>query len=75
VLRGWLCGAGLRTVAERAGVDHRTIRRYVLAAQSVCLDRDAGVEALTDEIVRPVRPNGHGATWQLSLARRADITG
>lgn len=27
VLRGWLDGAGLRTVAERAGVDRKTARR------------------------------------------------
>jgi hypothetical protein len=26
VLRGWLGGAGLRTVAEQAGVDRKTIR-------------------------------------------------
>jgi hypothetical protein len=82
VLRGWLGGGGLRTVAERAGVDRKTARRYVAAAQSVGLDRDAGVVALTDEligavvdIVRPVRPNGHGTAWALLLARRADITG
>ena len=82
VLRGWLGGAGLRTVAERAGVDRKTARRYVEAAQSVGLVRDAGVGALTDELlgavvelVRPVRPNGHGAAWALLLARRADITG
>ena len=29
VLRGWLAGAGLRTVAEQAGVDRKTARRYV----------------------------------------------
>jgi hypothetical protein len=29
VLRGWLEGAGLRKVAERAGVDRKTARRYV----------------------------------------------
>jgi hypothetical protein len=32
VLRGWLEGIGLRTVAERAGVDRKTARRYVHAA-------------------------------------------
>ncbi len=29
VLRGWLDGVGLRTVAARAGVDRKTARRYV----------------------------------------------
>jgi hypothetical protein len=31
VLRAWLAGAGLRRVAERAGVDRKTARRYVEA--------------------------------------------
>lgn len=34
VLRGWLEGAGLRKVAERAGVDRKTGRRYVTAGQA-----------------------------------------
>ena len=29
VLRAWLAGAGLRRVAEQAGVDRKTARRYV----------------------------------------------
>jgi transposase len=33
VLRGWLDGVGLRTVAARAGVDRKTARRYVQAVQ------------------------------------------
>jgi response regulator of citrate/malate metabolism len=32
VLRAWLAGAGLRKVAEQAGVDRRTARRYMEAA-------------------------------------------
>ena len=32
VLRAWLSGAGLRRVAEQAGVDRKTARRYVQAA-------------------------------------------
>ncbi|MFI7068643.1 IS21 family transposase [Kribbella sp. NPDC050124] len=74
VLRGWLEGAGLRKVAERAGVDRKTARRYVQAAEAEGLSREAGVEALTDEligavvaVVRPARPNGHGASWQVLL--------
>ena len=66
VLRGWQGGVGLRVVAERAGVDRKTARRYVLAAQAAGLERSAGVTAITDEIVgavvaavRPARPNGH----------------
>ena len=58
VLRGWLGGAGLRTVAERAGVDRKTARRYVEAAQAAGLTRDAGLEALTDELVGAVVDRG-----------------
>ena len=81
VLRGWLEGAGLRKVAERAGVDRKTARRYVAAAESAGLSRDAGVEALSDDLigsvvtaVRPARPNGHGGAWDLLLARQEQIT-
>jgi transposase len=80
VLRGWLEGAGLRKVAERAGVDRKTARRYVQAAEAEGLSRSAGVEALTDELigavvgaVRPARPNGHGASWQVLLEHEEQI--
>src|SRR5580698_3924641 len=69
-LRAWLSGAGLRTVAERAGVDRKTARRYVAAAVSAGLARDGGEGQLSDEllgvvagVVRPVRPGGHGSAW------------
>jgi len=81
VLRGWLEGAGLRTVAERAGVDRKPARRYVVAAEAEGLTRESGVEAVTDEligavltVVRPARPHGHGAAWELLLARQEQIT-
>lgn len=32
MLRAWLAGKGLRKVAEQAGVDRKTARRYVDAA-------------------------------------------
>ena len=80
VLRGWLDGVGLRVVAERAGVDRKTARRYVLAAEMAGLERSASVTAITDEIVgavvaavRPARPNGHGNAWEALLEREAEI--
>ena len=51
VLRAWLAGKGLRTVAGRAGVDRKTARRYVDAAVAAGLSRDGGEEQLTDELV------------------------
>jgi transposase len=75
VLRAWLRGLGLRQVASRAGVDRKTARRYVEAAQAAGLTRDGDLDAITDELVglvveavRPARPNGHGASWAALLA-------
>ncbi len=80
VLRGWLEGHGLREVGRRAGVDRKTARRYVEAAQAAGLVRDAGLGAVDDELVglvvdavRPARPNGHGAAWQEMEARHEQI--
>ena len=80
VLRAWLEGHGLRKVAERAGVDRKTARRYVAAAEAAGLVREAGVGAVTDELVgavveavRPARPNGHGASWELLLDHEEQI--
>ena len=82
VLRAWLEGHGLRKVAERAGVDRKTARRYVAAAEAAGLTRDAAVEAVSDELVgvvvdavRPARPNGHGASWEVLLAHEEQIQG
>lgn len=81
VLRAWLDGVGLRTVAERAGVDRKTARRYVAAAQAAGVVRDGGQAQLTDEVigtivaaVRPVRTSGHGASWEALEAERERIT-
>jgi transposase len=77
----WLGGAGLRTAAARAGVDRKTARRYVEAAEAVGVVRDAGVAQLSDEVigdivgmVRPARPDGHGDAWAMLLVHRERIT-
>ena len=82
VLRGWLDGGGLRPVAERAGVDRKTARRYVEAARGAGLVKGAPLSAVTDELigvvvdaVRPVRPDGHGPAWAVLAGRRDEITG
>jgi transposase len=82
VLRAWLSGAGLRKVAEQAGVDRKTARRYVEAAAGAGLARDGGAGQLTDElvgqvaqVVRPVRPGGHGRAWDQLEACQEEIAG
>ena len=81
VLRCWLVeDVGLRTVGERAGVDRKTARRYVEAAQAAGLFRDGGVDQLTDELigaviaaVRPARQSGRGAAWETLLGHEQQI--
>jgi hypothetical protein len=82
VLRCWLADdVGLRTVAERAGVDRKSARRYVEAGLAAGLARDGGVEQLTDELigaviaaVRPARAAGHGAAWERLLGHEQQIS-
>jgi hypothetical protein len=71
VLRLWLRGEGLRTVERMAGVDRKTVRRYVAAAVESGLDRTGGEDQLTDlliavvvEKVRPCRTDGRGQSWR-----------
>ncbi len=66
-LRRWLHGDGERTIARGAGIDPKTVRRYVTAALELGLGRDGDESQLTDELighiwerVRPHRPDGHG---------------
>lgn len=80
VLRRWLKGDGERPIAHGVGVDRKTARRYIIAAVELGLDRSGGEEQLTDELigqvverVRPHRPDGHGATWQVLLGEEARI--
>ncbi len=81
VLRAWLAGAGLRTVAAQAGMDRKTVRRYVAAAEAAGVVRGGDVGQLSEEVigavvtaVRPVRPEGHGTAWQLLQSQREQIT-
>lgn len=81
VLRAWLAGAGLRTAAERAGVDRKTARRYVEAAAAAGLVRGGGEGQLSDELigavvlaVRPARATGHGLSWEQLGPWREQIT-
>jgi transposase len=80
VLRLWLRGEGLRSVERLAGMDRKTVRRYVEAAVDTGLDRDGGEDQLNDvflslvvEKVRPHRTNGHGASWHRLEEQREKI--
>ena len=80
VLRLWLRGEGLRSIAQLVAADRKTVRRYVEAAQAAGLSRDGGEDQLTDallgavvEAVRPARPRGRGAAWERCEAERDRI--
>jgi len=80
VLRLWLRGKGIRAVERLAGVDRKTVRRYVAAAEELGLVRDGGEDQLTDvfmgsvvEKVRPHRTEGRGQAWQQLVAQHAQI--
>jgi transposase len=83
VLRHWVgTELGQRPIAERAGVDRKTARRYIDAAAELGVYRAGGLEQLTDELigavinaVRPERAQGHGAGWDRLLLVQDDITG
>ena len=81
VLRHWVGSElGQRPIAERAGVDRKTARRYIDAAVELGVCREGGLEQLTDELVgavinlvRPDRAQGHGAAWDRLLPVEAEI--
>ncbi len=61
VLRLWLGGEGVRSTERLAGVDRKTVRRYLAAAEELGLVRCGGEEQLSDEFVgammEAVRPH------------------
>lgn len=82
VLRLWLRGEGIRSTERLAGLDRKTVRRYVSAAVELGLVRDDGEEQLTDEFVgsvveavRPHRADGRGVAWGLLVANHDLIVG
>ena len=49
VVRQWLGGRGVKTVARAMGIDPKTARRYVRAAEDVGFVQSEGIDALDDE--------------------------
>jgi len=80
VLRLWMAGEGYRSIDRLGVVDRKTVRRYVEAAVAAGLNREGGVDQLSDGLVgsvieaaRPHRRDGHGQGWEALAARRAKI--
>lgn len=77
VLRLWVSRHGIREIGRLAAIDPKTVRRYAAAAQAAGLCVGDPPEAITHEVVavvveavRPARPSGHGAAWELLVVHR-----
>jgi transposase len=77
VLRQWLAGVGKKRIAARVGLDPKTVRRYVRAAEACGLVLEGGVAGLTDESVAAVvaelsgaPSREHGEAWRACVAHR-----
>src|SRR6516165_272961 len=68
VLRLWLRGEGLRSVARLAGVDRKTVRRDVAVAQACGLD-GAGVKNSSAMSCWPRWPSGSARTGPMGTGR------
>ena len=80
VLRLWVRGESERAVARLSLVDRKTVKRYVTAGVEAGLVRDGDEAQLTDgligqvcELVRPHRPDGHGAGWETLRAHHDQL--
>lgn len=78
VLRLWVLGHGYRAVARSAGVDRKTARRYVEAAQALGLSRGGGSRVLDDallaEVVRAVHPGAPSAAGPMREHCQAHVS-
>jgi hypothetical protein len=80
VLRLWLRDESDRAIARLSLVNRKTVKRYVTAGTEAGLVRNRDESQLTDELigqvcerVRPHRPDGHGAGWEVLGARQEQL--
>jgi transposase len=80
VLRQWVGGAGCKRIGARLGLDVKTVRRYVRAAQALGLTRASGETALGDEwltallaSLRTQAGRPRGDAWERCQAHRDRI--
>jgi Mu transposase, C-terminal domain/Integrase core domain len=81
VLRLWVRGESQRCVGRLAGVNRKTVGRYVAAAVEVGLRQDGDEGQLCDEVVgavcervRPHRSDGHGEGWATLVAHHDQLS-
>lgn len=74
VVRQWLAGEPLRAIGRRLGLDRKTVRRYVRAAEEVgCRPGEALSEGTLGEVIGRVRAQGpgvRGTSWAVCEEHR-----
>jgi hypothetical protein len=80
MLRLWLGGHGLRSIGRLVGMDRKTVRRYVEAAEELGCVRSGDESQLSDvfigqvvERVRPDRRDGRAGSWRLLDGHRDQL--
>ena len=82
ILRLWLQGRGKKPIARHLGLDPKTVRGYLRAAEAEGLRREAGLGAVTDDLLGKIAlrvrgPTGrpHGDSWAVCGEQREYIDG
>ena len=80
VLLLWLGGQAKKAIARQTGLDPKTVRSYVAAAESAGLVREGAQAGLSDELLakalatlRPIGGRPHGEAWALCEQAREEI--
>ena len=79
VLRLWMSGAAKKAIAKQVGLDPKTVRSYVAAAEAAGLVRSEGA-GVSDELLartlRELRPSGgrpHGDAWAVCEREKEEM--
>ncbi|MGH7332675.1 MAG: hypothetical protein ACREKS_08000 [Candidatus Rokuibacteriota bacterium] len=80
ILRLWLGGTARKRIAAQLGLNVKTVRRYIAAAEASGVSREAGPEALEDDrlaaVVSRIQPQvgrPHGEGWAECAVHRPFI--
>jgi transposase len=74
VVRLWSAGESLRAISRLTGLDRKTVRRYVKAAQQAgCRPGESADDAAIGEVINRVRAQGpaaRGSSWAVCVEHR-----